>query len=245
MHRTISDSGMNVNNIIIDFANTNKEFRTNDLSEYLSGKIELSKKMLSWHLRKLLDEKKIFRISKGVYTTTPKIIFRPVPNAHSIRLYKKLKAVYPLLDFCVYNGEILSDLQHHLSYNNNIYIETERDATETIFHFVQDMHERSFLSPKEDIMSDYIRLDKRSFIVKPLVSESPIQEVNGINVPRIEKLLVDIQCDRDFFYLQGQESLYMMQNAFANYNVNIGMLLRYASRRNIKPQIEKYIKEFV
>ena len=98
-------------------------------------------------------------------------------------------------------------------------------------------------------MSDYIRLDKKSFIVKPLVSESPIQEVNGINVPRIEKLLVDIQCDRDFFYLQGQESLYMMQNAvyflYANYNVNIGMLLRYASRRNIKPQIEKYIKEFV
>ena len=94
-------------------------------------------------------------------------------------------------------------------------------------------------------MSDYIRLDKKSFIVKPLVSESPIQEVNGINVPRIEKLLVDIQCDRDFFYLQGQESLYMMQTAFANYNVNIGMLLRYASRRNIKPQIEKYIKEFV
>ena len=65
-------------------------------------------------------------------------------------------------------------------------------------------------------MSDYIRLDKRSFIVKPLVSESPIQEVNGINVPRIEKLLVDIQCDRDFFYLQEQESLYMMQNAFTN-----------------------------
>ncbi len=182
---------MNVSNIIVDFANANKEFRTNDLSEYLSGKIELSKKMLSWHLRKLLDEKKIFRISKGVYTTIPKNIFRPVPNAHSIRLYKKLKAVYPLLDFCVYNGEILSDLQHHLSYNNNIYIETERDATETIFHFV------------------------------------------------------DIQCDRDFFYLQGQESLYMMQNAFANYNVNIGMLLRYASRRNIKAQIEKYIKEFV
>ena len=159
------------------------------MSEYLSGKIELSKKMLSWHLRKLMDERKIFRISKGVYTTTQKAIFRPVPNTRSIRLYKKLKAEYPLLDFCVYNGEILSDLQHHLSYNNNIYIETERDAAETIFHFVQDMHERSFLSPKEDIMSDYIRLDKRSFIVKPLVSESPIQEVNGNIKPQIEKYI--------------------------------------------------------
>lgn len=236
---------MDINNIIIDFANAQKEFRMGDLYEYLSGKVDISKKMLSWYLRRLTEEEKIFRIGRGVYTTTYKSTFRPIPNAISIRLYKKLKAEYPLLDFCVYSGEILSDLQHHLSYNNNIYIETERNATETIFHFVQDMHERSFLSPNEDMISDYIRLDKRSFIVKTLVSESPLQEVNGINVPSLEKLLVDIQCDKDFFYLQGQESLYMMQNAFTNYNVNIGMLLRYASRRNIKQQIETLINDIV
>ena len=245
MRRTISDSRMNVNNIIVDFANTHKKFNTKDLSEHLLEKIDISKKMLSWHLRKLIDEKKIFRIGRGVYTTESKAIFCPIPNAASIRLYKKLKAAYPLLEFCIYNGEILSDFQHHLSYNNNIYIETERNATEAIFHFVQDIHKRCFLSPREDMMSDYIHLDKKAFIVKPLISESPIQEVNGIKVPSIEKLLVDIHCDRDFYYLQGQEALYMMQNAFANYKVNIGLLLRYASRRNIKSKIEAYIKEFV
>jgi len=236
---------MDTNNIIVDFANTYKNFKTKDLSEYLSGKIDVSQKMLSWHLRKLVDQEKIFRIGKGVYTIKPKAFFRPIPNALSIQLYKKLKAAYPLLDFCIYNGEILSDLQHHLSYNNNIYIETERDATETIFHFVQDIHKRCFLSPKEDMMSDYVHLDKKAFIVKPLISESPIQEVNGIKVPSIEKLLVDIQCDRDFYYLQGQETLYMMQHAFTNYNVNVGLLLRYASRRNIKSKIEKYIQEII
>lgn len=236
---------MDTNNIIVDFANTYKNFKTKDLSEYLSGKIDVSQKMLSWHLRKLVDQEKIFRIGKGVYTIKPKAFFRPIPNALSIQLYKKLKAAYPLLDFCIYNGEILSDLQHHLSYNNNIYIETERDATETIFHFVQDIHKRCFLSPKEDMMSDYVHLDKKAFIVKPLISESPIQEVNGIKVPSIEKLLVDFQCDRDFYYLQGQETLYMMQHAFTNYNVNVGLLLRYASRRNIKSKIEKYIQEII
>ena len=49
---------MNTNNIIIDFVNTNKEFKTKDLSDYLSGKIDVSSKMLSWHLRRLMDEKK-------------------------------------------------------------------------------------------------------------------------------------------------------------------------------------------
>ena len=50
---------MNVNNIIVDFANTNKEFNAKDLSEHLLEKIDISKKMLSWHLRKLIDEKNI------------------------------------------------------------------------------------------------------------------------------------------------------------------------------------------
>ena len=114
-----------------------------------------------------------------------------------------------------------------------------------MFHFVQDLHERSFLSPKEDIMSDYIRLDKKAFIIKPLVSESPLQEVNGMKVPSLEKLLVDIQCDKDFFYLQGQEGLYMMRNALAHYNVNVDMLLRYASRRNIRVQIKQCLQEIL
>lgn len=235
-------AAMNVKSFIVNFANAQKEFRVSDLYECLSGKVDISKKMVSWHLCKLMEEGKIFRIGKGVYTTTPKSVFHPVPNAVCRRLYKQLKAEYPLLDFCVYTGEILSDLQHHLSYNNNIYIEVERSATETIFHFVQDMHARTFLSPNEDMMADYIQFDKRSFIVKPLISESPIQEVKGVYGPRIEKLLVDIQCDKDFFYLQGQESMYVVQNAFASYTVNVGMLLRYASRRNAKLNVKRQIE---
>ena len=57
---------MNANNIIVDFANTNKKFNTKDLSEHLLEKIDISKKMLSWHLRKLIDEKKYLE-SEGVY----------------------------------------------------------------------------------------------------------------------------------------------------------------------------------
>ena len=236
---------MDISNVIVDYAHTNKEFRTNDLFESLSGKVDISKKMLSWYLRKLIEERKIFRTGRGQYTILSKATFCPTPNPNAIQLFKKLRIAYPLLDFCVYNGEILSDLQHHLSYNNNIYIETEREAMETVFHFVQDSHERTFLVPKEDMMSDYVHLDKKAFIVKPLISEAPTQDIKGIKVPTLEKLLVDIQCDKDFFYLQGQESLYIMQNALSNYNVNVDQLLRYASRRNLKSQIEKTIKEIV
>ena len=37
----------------------------------------------------------------------------------------------------------------------------------------------------------------------------------------------------------------MMRNALAHYNVNVDMLLRYASRRNIRVQIKQYLQEIL
>lgn len=233
---------MSINNIIVDYVKANKEFRTQDLLSRFAGEAGFSEKTFSWTLHRLVSERKLFRIGRGRYTTESKQIFSPRPNAKAVRLYKRLKAEFPLLSFCVYNGEILAELQHHLSYNN-IYVETKRDATEAVFHFLQGSGERTFLTPKEEWISTYIHLDKKSVIVKPLVSESPLQEVQGVKMPEIEKPLVDIQCNKDFFYLQGQESIYIMDHAFAMYAIHINRLLRYADRRNIKSKIEDYIKQ--
>ena len=56
--------------------------------------------------------------------------------------------------------------------------------------------------------------------MKNLVSEAPLQEVSGIPMPTLEKLLVDILRDSDFFYLQGSESERFIENAFKMYSVN-------------------------
>ena len=42
--------------------------------------------------------------------------------------------------------------------------------------------------------------------MKNLVSEAPLQEVSGIPMPTLEKLLVDILRDSDFFYLKANVS---------------------------------------
>jgi len=59
--------------------------------------------------------------------------------------------------------------------------------------------------------------------------------------PTLEKLLVDIQKDADFDYLQGAESLYMYQMAFDLYTINTQRLMRYAKRRGISQEIKELI----
>ena len=100
---------------------------------------------------------------------------------------------------------------------------------------------RVFLSPDADFVADYIHLDQASLIVKPLVSEAPTQEIEGVSSPRLEKLLVDILCDKDFFYLQGQEAAYIFEKATQIYGIKTDQLMRYASRRNAKSKIEQLL----
>lgn len=92
-------------------------------------------------------------------------------------------------------------------------------------------------------MYDYIDLRENCIIVKTLVTESPLIEVEGIKVPTLEKLLVDTQKDADFDYLQGYESINMYQLAFEQYSINIQRLIRYAKRRNISQEIQELINQ--
>lgn len=231
----------NVRDQIISYAQTNVVFQTNALLQNLLELVDTSKQNILWHLYRLVEQGQLLRVGRGVYTIEVKPQFFPHPNAKVVRIYQLLKEQFPLLPFCVYSGEILADLQHHLSYNNNIYIETDRDATEIVFHFLQDCKERVFLSPDADFVADYIHLDQASLIVKPLVSEAPTQEIEGVSSPHLEKLLVDILCDKDFFYLQGQEAAYILEKATQIYGIKTDRLMRYASRRNAKSKIEQLL----
>lgn len=142
----------------------------------------------------------------------------------------------------IYNGSVISPLQHHLSANNITYIETERDAVTAVFNHLRDEGKTAYLRPTRELIYNYIDLSQPSIFVKPLITESPVQECSGILVPTLEKLLVDLQKDKDFFYLQEAEGVNIFQNALSLYSINESRLLRYASRRGIRKEIKTIIQ---
>ena len=88
----------------------------------------------------------------------------------------------------------------------------------------------------------YVDMDSRVIFVKNLVSEAPLQEVSGVPMPTLEKLLVDILRDTDFFYLQGSESDRIIENAFNLYTINRNRLFRYADRRKVKEELSSILE---
>ena len=128
--------------------------------------------------------------------------------------------------------------------NQAIYLEVEKVASESVFHFLQNQDKTVFYFPDRTEMDKYVYLGSTPIIVKNLVSESPLQRIKEIKIPTLEKLLVDMYCDPDFYYLQGGEYWRIMHNAHS-YAINTSKMFRYATRRNAAVEIKEIWNESI
>ena len=225
---------MSTADVILDFANSRNSFTLCELAGYVHDRENISDSGLLWHIRKLIKQNQLSRLSRGLYGKLAKSDFMPSLTEDLRNLYADLTRAFPLIYIVVYSGNDINSLQHHLSANNAIYVEVPKGATEAVFHYLADKKIRAYHRPTEDFMSDYVDLAEKSVIVKALTTEAPIKAVDGVMMPTLEKILVDINADPDFYYLQGNEAFNIMQNALSLYSINTPKMLRYASRRGIR-----------
>lgn len=231
-----------VSNDIIAYAESRTQFSVDDLISAVTRDIE--RNTLSWHLSNLCKLGKLRRIGRGLYSSQMKTAYNIKASKKVRSLFRSLHKEFPFADFCLYDGSLLAPLLHDLSPNSAIYIETNRDVMESVFNrMIQKYQGRLFLAPTKEMTSKYIDLEQENIIIKPLITESPLTEDNGVPMPTLEKLLVDTRVDADFFYLHGYENMEMLRTAIAHFDVNQTRLLRYADRRNEKENIIKDLKE--
>lgn len=122
-------------------------------------------------------------------------------------------------------------------------VEVEKEAVSSVFNFLKEAGYSAFLKPGKEIINNYLQDAENSVIIKPLITEAPIQEIENIPTITIEKLLVDLFADDVIFSAyQGRELSTIFQEAFNAYTVNIKKLLRYADRRKQRAKLADFLK---
>lgn len=217
---------------IIRFAETVESFTAVQYAQSLESDVSLHS--IVNILNRMVRQGKLQRLQRGVYTLAKQNVWHVVLGEQEKAVHDLIHMQFPLIKHCVYNGESFAPLQHHLAFNQATYIEVERDSVEPVFHCLQDAGYEVFRTPDEQMMYDYVDIKKKIVIVKPLVTQAPLMKQDGYYVPMLEKILVDIHADKDFFYMQGIEASYMTETARQMYMLNEEKLQRYAKRRNIK-----------
>ncbi len=178
---------------------------------------------------------------RNLYQIEEKTIFCPLVNSSLRKLHKQIIKVFPFIDFCVWDSLWLNDFMQHQMFKSFRVVEVEKDAVEQVFEQLSSLYKNVFFEPTDEIFNRYISNTDNVIIVKRMVSESPIIEQEKITLPSIEKLLVDCFVDTTLFGSQQAEMVFIYQSAFEKYSINIAKMKRYASRRNKRKEITKFI----
>jgi len=169
-------------------------------------------------------------------------IYIPEISSKMRTTFRKLKKEFPYIETCIWNSSSLNEFMVHQPGRFYLIVEVEKEATISAFYFLKEFYQPVFFEPTNDLLNKFLPVDKEAIIIKPLVSESPLQNVDGIDTISIEKLLVDIFCDDVVFSAQqGAEMRTIFNEAHAKYSVNQNRMLRYASRRGKKESFQKYL----
>jgi predicted transcriptional regulator of viral defense system len=224
---------MSVSTEILKFATGKQQFSCKELFENFGN---LSEKTLSQTLYRLLKNNHLERVEQGVYCL-PISIFAVSDELKQI--FQLLKVRFPFADFCVWSSDVLMPFMHHVPNLNYIYVDVENNVAESAFNFLKGSQTKSvFFRPTKDEYYRYI-VGTNAIIVRNLISESPLQTIDNVKVPTLEKLLVDIVGDVEFDFLQGVEITYFYRNVLERNEINKKKLWRYASRRGRRTEVEQ------
>lgn len=238
---------MTIANQILDYAmKTDGLFTRRELLESLcSGINSVSDKSLTVILNRMVANRQIARVSHGTYRILyeKKIEFIYRPNEVERNISHHIKGIYPFIDYCIWRSSALTPLMLHVPASRIMFVDVERVAIESVFQSLQGLgiNLPILLNPTRQECVRYITNDE-TIIVRPLVREAPVTEIDGCPVPMMEKMLVDAVSDKELVFMQGNELHTIYANAFSGYSINENRLLRYASRRNRKDKVERMLK---
>jgi hypothetical protein len=211
---------------------------------YSSKGQKINATTVNWRIYNLAQGGVISRVSRGEFTLGFGKSYFPTPSSKQISIYRKLKTEFPFLSICIWNTSVINEFMLHQPGRFYNLIEVEKEGMESLFYFLKEKNMPVYLNPNPELISRYLSDEKDPWIVKLLVTESPTQEVSGINTATLEKILVDIFCDAVLFDAQqGSEMDQIFKEAFEKYAISESKMLRYASRRRKKQELKIYLNQ--
>lgn len=235
---------MTIADYIIQYSSTrNEPFQRAELMQHLEAH-NISRTSAKVALYRLARSGQLKNIGRGLYClpTKHKVEFHYSPSEEELILARQMRDKFPFADFCIWKPAALIQYMQHIPALSIIFVDVEKDASESVFYFLQGQqeHKTVLLNPTKQECERYITSDDM-IIVRTLINEAPVASVQNYFVPTLEKILVDAAGDNELLFAQGAELFTIYENAFQIHDMNESRLLRYAARRNRKDKIVKIL----
>lgn len=206
---------------------------------------ELKETTFRWRIYNLKNKQLITTISRGLFTLSYKPVFKPDVEDDERKLFSKLEKHFPSLKRCIWSTKIINEFMLHIPGKFITIIEVEKEALEPVFRFLKDQNFQDvFIEPKEKEIERYIYEAETAIVLLPIVSKAPTQKVKKLATTTLEKLIVDLYCDKKLFAaFQGSELIHLINNAYKRYSIDFTKLFHYAKRRGKETELVAFFSD--
>lgn len=227
-----------------------KTFTRKDLHDfYLKLQPGLTEGTFDWRISELKKRNVLKNVGRGIYTLCGKPKYKQMVGNSSVKIARLLEKNFSDMKYCIWETSWLNLFAVHQAIALFTVLEIEKELIQSVFYFLKDNNIKDlFLQPNSKEMEIYVIEKESSVVLKTLISRSPLQRIKDkkleIIVPTLEKMLVDIFCDRDIFYFyQGEETIRIYENAIDLYAIDFSRLYAYARRRGREKEIKDFLIE--
>jgi len=226
-------------------------FTTGELKPFLTlpGE-EISPVTIRTRLNALKRRGIITPVGRGLYTLRKLYDYTPEIGQTLRKVYLELRKRLPLTRICVWKPSWLNEFTLHIASMQTIVVESERETERAVFEVLQEAFGENstltgtqlLLNPSAEDIDLYVSDQTPVIVVGKLITEAPIRESNGVVVPRLEKMLVDLFTGEPILEpFGGAEMDRVFRNAFDTYALNVDTIIRYAARRGKRQEMAEYL----
>lgn len=206
---------------------------------YREKEPSIPKTTVSWRIYSLLQQGILQRVGHGQYSFGKTLRYIPQVSHKMTRIGRAIKKKFPFIKYCQWELSSVNMFCQHLINFNVLIVDVERVAIEAVYYELKDNYSKVILVQNlYDNLSEFAN----TIIVRPLVTDSPIQKSGSTYVATLEKILVDLCADKEFVSFQGNEIYHIYENALNAYTVNQQTMLRYAGRKTKRKEVETVLK---
>ena len=229
----------NLNDTLKKYFSLQETFNTTEISRFYSDKNpNIPQTTVNWRIHNLVQSGFIQRVGRGVYRLGKSNPFQIDLSPQIKKIARKIKNEFPYTDFCVWELAVINFFSHNLINFNVFFIDVERDAVDAVYYKLKEAQKNVV-----NIRKTYDDISELAgnICIRPLVSHAPLQMQEKIQVATLEKILVDLATDKEFFPFQGNEIFSIYENALEKYTINESSMLRYAARKEKRENIKEII----
>ena len=205
----------------------------------------LKESTFRWRIYQLKAKRIITPITQDLFTLSSKPYFKPEIGDFERKVFNKIEKQFPGLKYCIWSTKSVNEFMLHLPGKFITILQVEKDALEPVYEFLKSHNFGTvYFQPDEKEIERYIFEAEQPIILQSLISKVPTQKVGKVATITLEKMIVDLFCEKKLFIaFQGSELVHIINNAYERYPINFTTLLHYARRRGKDLDLKQLLKE--